>query len=164
MTVWRLVAAVAVFVFQAALSAAQEERLPEFVVQRQDGAPVTSEQMAPESKWLLIYLNPSCRACDTLMRALPKWQTPALMSRLVLVVGGKPAEAAAYVAKSLPEEMAGLRWYHDADRAAAHALELIGAPMLFGVQDGEIEWQLGGVLNDPAALESVVRSWVEPRR
>jgi len=57
-----------------------------------------------------------------------------------------------------------LTWYADPERVAATALELSGAPVLIGVRNGAVEWQVGGVLNDPAALESVVRSWVEDRK
>ena len=41
------------------------------------------------------------------------------------------------------------------------ALDLRGTPVLIGVERGEINWTIGGVLNDPGALESVVRKWVE---
>jgi hypothetical protein len=30
-----------------------------------------------------------------------------------------------------------------------------------GIEAGEIKWAVSGVLNDPKAVESVVRRWVE---
>ena len=31
----------------------------------------------------------------------------------------------------------------------------------FGMQDQQIKWALAGVLNDPSALASALRTWVE---
>jgi hypothetical protein len=42
-----------------------------------------------------------------------------------------------------------------------HRLELKGAPALIGIDHGEVSWTISGVLNDPKALEFVVRKWVE---
>jgi hypothetical protein len=41
---------------------------------------------------------------------------------------------------------------------------LTGTPCLLGVRDARIMWSLAGVLNDPKALESVIRSRVEPKK
>lgn len=148
----------------AGAAAAQDRAIPEFVVTHPDGHEVASTVMSAQPKWLFVYLTPNCRPCNTFMRALPKWQSADLMARVVLVVSGPRAEARAWIEKSLPPELQSLAWYSDPDRAAAKALDLNGAPSLIGIRDGKIEWELAGVLNDPAALESVVRSWVEDRK
>lgn len=142
-------------------ASAQQGGLPAFSVHTPDGREVPSSALTTEQKWLLVYVSPGCRACETFMRALPGWQSPALLSRLVLVVGGKTPQAQAWIQKTLAPELSALTWYTDPDRQAWDALELPGAPVLMGIQWGKVEWQLGGVLNDPAALTSVVRSWVE---
>jgi hypothetical protein len=41
------------------------------------------------------------------------------------------------------------------------ALRLTGTPVLVGVKQGMIQWAISGVLNDPAALESAVKTWVD---
>ena len=151
-------------VLTAAVAAAQQRAVPEFIVRNSADQEVASSVMSAQPKWLLVYVTPDCRPCNALMRSLPKWQSVELMVRVVLVVAGKYADAKAWVEKSLPPEMHTLTWYVDPDRRAAKALELTGAPVLIGVRDGHLEWQLGGVLNSPAALESVVRSWVEDRK
>ena len=74
---------------------------------------------------------------------------------------GPSAAAAAYIAERLPPEAAAVAWYADETNDAARALEIQGAPVLVGVERGEIKWTISGVLNDPKALESVVRTWVE---
>lgn len=151
-------------VLTSAAAAAQNRAVPEFIVRNSADTEVASSVMSAQPKWLLVYVTPDCRPCNALMRSLPKWQSVELMVRVVLVVAGKYADAKAWIEKSLPPEMHTLTWYVDPDRRAAKALELTGAPVLIGVRDGQLEWQLGGVLGNPAALESVVRSWVEDRK
>ena len=56
-----------------------------------------------------------------------------------------------------------VRWLADPDGAAWKALRLTGTPFILGIKDSQIVWSLAGVLNDPAVLESVIRSWVEPK-
>jgi hypothetical protein len=146
-----------------AAAAAQDRPLPDFLVQDPDGHDIASSVMAAQAKWLLIYVTPDCRPCNTLLRAMPRWRANGLSSRVVLVVSGPRPAAKQWVEKMLAPELQ-LTWYADPDRAAARALELSGAPVLIGVRNGAVEWQVGGVLNDPAALESVVRSWVEDRQ
>jgi hypothetical protein len=151
-------------VLTASVAAAQDRALPEFIVRNSADQEVASTVMSVQPKWLLVYVSPDCRPCNTLMRALPKWQSAELMVRVVLVVAAKHADAKAWIEKSLPPEMHGLTWYADPERQAGRALELTGAPVLVGVRNGILEWQLGGVLNSPSALESVVRSWVEDKK
>jgi len=154
----------ATLLLAAADASAQNRPLPDFLVRGGADQEIASSVMSVQPKWLLVYLAPDCRPCNTLMRALPKWQSAELMVRVVLVVAGPTADARTWVEKNLPAEMQNLTWFADPDRAASKALKLTGAPVLIGVRNGQIEWQLGGVLNDPAALESVVRSWVEDRK
>ena len=153
-----------VAVLTAAAAAAQDRPVPEFIVRNSADQEVASSVMSVQPKWLLVYLTPDCRPCNSLMRALPKWRSAELMVRVVLVVAGTHADAKAWIEKSLPPDMHTLTWYADPDRRAAKALELTGAPVLIGVRNGHLEWQLGGVLNNPAALESVVRSWGEDKK
>ena len=151
-------------VLTAAVASAQDRAIPEFIVRNSADQEVASSVMSAQRNWLLVYVSPDCRPCNTLLRALPKWQSAELMVRVVLVVSGKHADAKAWIEKSLPADMQSLTWYVDPDRQAARALEVTGAPVLMGVRNGNLEWQLGGVLSNPSALESVVRSWVEDKK
>jgi hypothetical protein len=156
--------ALGAFIMTAGTAAAQDRAVPEFTVHDASGGYVASAVLAAQPKSLVVYLGPDCRSCASFMRALPKWQSPGLQTRLILLVMAKPADAAKWIEQTLPEEMRAITWYADPDRSAAKALKLTSAPVLLGVREGKIEWQLAGVLNDPAALESVVRSWVEDKQ
>ncbi|MGC4081194.1 MAG: hypothetical protein QM736_03525 [Vicinamibacterales bacterium] len=155
-----MMAAMALLACAGSVSA-EDQRLPAFHVATPDGQTVDSQALTTEHKWLLVYLGPGCRPCETLLASMPKWQSAGLVARTVIIVGGRPADVPAWLQKTLPPELNGVRVYVDANREATTALELTGMPVLFGVLGGEIEWQLSGVLNSPSALESVVRTWVE---
>lgn len=134
--------------------------LPGFRVVRPDGTAVSSAQLAPGDQWLLIYLAPGCPSCDRLLAALKDWQSPALLERAVIVVGGQAPTAQSYIQRTEPSEVSSIAWYADAGNEAWTALRLTGTPVLVGVRKGVVEWAVSGVLNDPAALESVVKTWV----
>lgn len=143
------------------LAGFEQRPLPAFTVSSAAGTPVPSTALSGQSRWVLMYVAPGCRSCDRLLRALKDWQSPQLVGRTVVVVRGRSAEAAAYIAQRMPAETAAVPWYADENNEAWQALELKGTPVLLGVDRGEIKWTLSGVLNDPKALESVVRTWVE---
>lgn len=120
------------------IASAQDRPLPDFLVHGAADQEIASSVMSVQPKWLLVYVAPDCRPCNTLMRALPRWQSAELMVRVVLVVAGKTADAKAWVEKSLPPEMQNLTWFADPERAAAKALKLTGAPVLIGVRNGHV--------------------------
>ena len=144
-----------------ALSASEQRAMPAFTVATAAGVPVESTALSAQPRWVLIYVTPACRSCDRLLQSLKDWQSPQLTSRTVVIVRGPAAAAAAYVAERLPAEAAGVAWYADSNNGASEALDLKGAPVVVGVERGEIKWTISGVLNDPKSLESVVRTWVE---
>ena len=148
------------FVATAGLVAAERRPLPAFTVTSPAGAAVASAALSGQERWVLIYVSPDCRSCDRLLASLRDWQSPQLTSRTVVIVRGSSAPAAAYVAERLPSAVA-VSWYVDERSEAWQALSLKGTPVLIGVERGEIDWTISGVLNDPKALESVVRKWVE---
>jgi hypothetical protein len=145
----------------AALTAFEERPLPPFTVTSAAGAPVASSALSGESRWVMLYVTPDCRSCTRVLRALKDWQSERLIARTVVVVRGRADQAAPYIAQQLPPEVAAIRWHADEEGQAWRALELKGTPVLMGIDNGKIKWTLAGVLNDPKALESVVRTWVE---
>jgi hypothetical protein len=144
-----------------ALAAMEQRPLPAFTVASAVGTPTSSAALSTEPRWILIYVSPGCRSCDRLLGSLKDWQSPQLTSRTVVIVRSPKAGSAAYVAEHMPAEAAGVAWFADHQDQAWQALDLKGSPVLIGVDRGEIKWTISGVLNDPKALESVVRTWVE---
>jgi hypothetical protein len=141
--------------------AAQFRPLPAFTVVAPDGRDVPSSSLTSEARWVLVYVKPDAAATSRLLKALAEWRlAPEQVRRIVLVVEGRRDQVAAFIAAKWATENGDLMWYADAGGEAASALGLTGAPALKGVRAGAIEWALEGVLNDPAAFESVVRTWI----
>jgi hypothetical protein len=155
------VIAVMVGVAAGAAFAAEARPLPSFTVVSPEGREVTASSLTTEARWVLIYLKPGGTATSRLFAALAGWQfSPESMKRLVFIVEGPVDKTAAYLAKQTASGLGDLVWYADPEGNAAQALGLTGAPALMGIRDGAIDWTLAGVLNDPAAYASVVRTWI----
>lgn len=135
--------------------------LPAFTVTAPDGQAVASETLAPSSAWILVYLDPSPTPCAELVRLLQKWQTPQLLSRLVLVVRASPNDARTWLERTLGGDRVPFNWVADNRLEAWTALGLDGSPVLVGLKQGQVEWRLMGILSRVESLESIVRSWVE---
>lgn len=162
-TMMTKVAAVAAFVLTMTLGAgAIEQRpLPAFEVTNAAGTIVPSAVMGPGGKWLLIYVTPECGTCVRLFKSMEQWESQRVNAATVVMVQGAFTGAQRYAADSLPEALVGGRWFADVSDAGRTALKLTGAPVLIGMQDQQIKWAIAGVLNDPTALESALRTWVE---
>jgi len=160
MRVW-ICRAMMLVVATTAVAAYEQRPLPNFNVTSAAGAPHASAALSAQPRWVIIYVTPGCRSCDRLLQALKDWQSPQLTTRAVVIVRGPSAGAAAYMAERMPSEASGIAWYADNNNEAWQALDLKGAPVLVGVEGGEIKWTISGVLNEPKSLESVVRTWVE---
>ena len=137
-----------------------ERPLPAFQVVTGEGAVVSSAQLTSESQYLLVYVNAASSTSRKLLAALGEWATPELARRTVVVIGGTPQEAQRFIDSGVPESLQGMTRYFDTGRSAWQALNLRGSPVLIGVREGKTEWSLSGVLSDPAALKSVVMTWV----
>ena len=145
----------------ASAVAIERKPLPRFHALTPDGVALASDRLSIETRWLLVYLPPANPSSARLVSALVKWQNPAFVSRVVIIVGGPRDVAQAYIQKLTARSPAPYRWLADPQLEAGLALGNGGSPMLIGVDRGITEWSLAGVLDDPAALESVVRRWVE---
>jgi hypothetical protein len=141
-------------------SAIEQKPLPAFRVYGADGQAVFSAQLPVPDQWLLIFVAPGCRSCDLLLASLKSWESPQLLQHTIIIVGGPTASAQSYIQRVLPPEVSAIPWYADAGGEAWAALGLTGTPVLVGVNKHMIQWAISGVLNDPAALESVVKTWV----
>jgi hypothetical protein len=141
--------------------AIERKPLPVFEVFTPEGSAAESRQLSQEPQWLIIYTTADCASCDRLLDALEHWQSPQLLARTVVIVGGHPSVVGPYLQRRRDASAVAISFYSDAQGQAWQTLALTGIPVLLGVRAGQLEWSLSGVLNDPSALESVVRKWVE---
>jgi hypothetical protein len=141
--------------------ASERRPLPAFQVVSLDGAAVSADQIGAPGQWLAIYVTPTSAASARLLAAMKAWESPATAERVVVLVGAQLPATKDFAAQH-SHEFPAVRWFADPQGAAWKALRLTGTPYLLGVRDGVIMWSLAGVLNDPKALESVIRSWIEP--
>jgi hypothetical protein len=137
-----------------------ERPLPAFEVVSGAGAAVSSAQLTSEPQYLLVYVNAASSTSRRLLDAMGEWASPQLAQRTVLLIGGTPQEAQRFIDTGVPESLQGMTRYLDTSRSAWQALNLRGSPVLIGVRQGKTEWSLSGALSDPAALKSVVLTWV----
>lgn len=156
MGVSALVVGMLTFCASSAL-ALDQNVLPAFDLVSPTGAAVASSELSKEAHWLLIYVSTACGSCDRLLSALEQWRPTLPQGRIVVVIRGQRDTAQAYATQHA--DAAGMAWYADADQNGARALGLQRVPALVAVENGRIEWVVTGVLNDPSALEPIVRNW-----
>jgi hypothetical protein len=141
--------------------AIERKPLPGFQVLASNGGAVTSQQLSQQPKWLIVYVTTGCPACDRLLDAIKAWQSPQLQVRTVLLVGGDPKVVPTYLSQRQASDPQLPSAFSDAQGQAWQALSLLSSPVVIGVQAGRIEWSISGVLNDPSALESAIKAWVD---
>jgi hypothetical protein len=141
----------------ASARAAEQDPLPVFELVSPDGTTVASAALSHETHWLLVYVSTACGSCDRLLAAMAQWQPPLPAGRIVVVIRGSFETAQASAARRAVG--AGTAWYADVDQRAARALGLQREPALVAVENGRVAWVVTGVLNDPAAVEPIIRNW-----
>jgi hypothetical protein len=137
--------------------AAGQDALPAFTLVSPAGAAVASGAISNEAHWLLIYVSTECGSCDRLLSALEQWRPTLPQGRIVLVIRGPREGAQGYATRHA--DAAGLAWYADPDQQAARALGLQHEPALVAIESGHVAWIVTGVLNDPSAVEPIIRNW-----
>jgi hypothetical protein len=144
---------------------AAKMQLPDFSVTDPAGGTVESGQFSRKGKWILIYMNADCRACDSLLRALtpgavtPKEALPRAKQVVILVGRLGPSQLKGFAA--LYPGLQQASWYADLEQKAFTKLKLAGAPVAVGLQDSRIEWSL----DEPHAAanfhKSALRTWLK---
>jgi hypothetical protein len=154
-----LAAAAALFLGGGAVGASAPTPLPDLLLETLDGAAVHGNAEFPtHGKWLIVYVQSSCRPCDTLLNSVKIKDDPSVPANMVVVVGGGASEARA-IRNQMPD-LAGAHWYTDHPHNAWGALNIAGVPMVFGVKDRTIQWSLTGVPPRGGNLKSILGSWV----
>lgn len=144
----------------ASAMATEQMPLPEAPLTAVDGRSMTTAQLVRPGKWLLIYIQPNCPPCETLLRLVKKSEHPSMPSRLAIVVGATRPAALRQGAAQFPD-LDGAGWYADPNRGVLAPLELTGAPVVLGLNRDVIEWRLSGVLSNADEVKSILASWVE---
>ena len=141
--------------------AAEKRALPPLTLVNAAGETVTTATLSSESQWLLIYVSPAAPATDRLIEAMKTWELGTGLRKVVFVIDARTPDTTPWAEKLLPQTEENLppRFFDPAGDART-ALRVTGTPTLMGIKDGEIAWGLAGVLNDPAALEPVIRNWI----
>lgn len=143
-------------------TAAERRPVPTMTLIDATGATVTSASLSSESQWLLVYVTPASPAADRLIEAMKGWDLGTSLRKVVFVVDARGAEAQAWLSRVLPQTEENLPpRYLDQKGESKAALRVTNTPTLIGVKDGQIAWDLAGVLNDPSALEPVIRNWIK---
>lgn len=137
--------------------ALDQNAVPAFDLVSPAGAPIASSDLSKEAHWLLVYVAATgCGSCDRLMSALAQWRPTLPQRRVIVVIRGSREAAQAYATQHAVADGA---WFADPGESGARALGLQHVPALVAVERGRIAWVVTGVLNDPAAVEPIVRNW-----
>lgn len=148
----------------ASALAGQRRPVPEVALLGRDGRAASVKAAIGDRTVVVVYLMPATAPSERLLEAMKTWSPPVDPGRVVLVVDGQSADAGQWLAAHLaPGGDAGPAVFFDVDGSGRKALGVTGAPTLMGVEKGEIRWDLAGVLNEPAALEPVLRNWTTRR-
>jgi hypothetical protein len=141
---------------------AQQAQLPAFAVKTLDGTEAQSDQLSTRRQWLLIYVQPNCKPCEEVFNVFRREgeAQPDLTQKVVVVVGGATVEEASELAEHVPW-LPRSAWYADPSRQAASALSVKGAPTVYGVRQGKVEWELKGAKANPRMLKSILETWSE---
>ena len=137
--------------------ALDQNPVPAFDLVSPAGAVVGSADLSKEAHWLLVYVAAAgCGSCDRLISSLEQWRPTLPQGRVVIIVGGSRDAAHAY---AMQHAIADGAWYADAGESGVRALGLQHLPALVAIERGRVAWVVTGVLNDPSAVEPIVRNW-----
>ena len=143
----------------SSVHASAQSAMPAFEVVSPQGASVHSVVLSPQPRWLLVYVAPDCAPCDRLLAMLAASPATLATGRLVVVIGADSQAAGQYAAQHL--SAMPVVWYADVSGEGRRSLGLQQSVALVAVENGQRQWTVSGVLNDPHALETVIRTWVE---
>jgi hypothetical protein len=158
---WKTLSLVALLLSTTFVGAAETKPLPDFEVKTVEGRAVKSSAFTSEERWLLVYIEPGCQPCETILRVFQRETEAGDQSkRVVVVVGGRQPDEVRAMAAGFPWLPPGC-WYADPARHASLALKAKGAPVVYGIRKGNIEWTLAGALSGQKNLKSILLTWRE---
>ncbi len=138
-----------------AVEAASPTPLPIVELIKLDGQIVRLADTYTDGQWLVIYIRPNCRACDTALGLIG-----ATASTRLVVVGDMPVNDLKRVALEHPQ-MVGTTWLADTAHRVAGSLQLSGAPVALGIRRQTTLWTLNGLLGDREQYVATLRNWIK---
>lgn len=139
-------------------SAVQPGPLPPFQVTALDGMIVQSTQLAPDSQWLIVYLQSECHPCEAVLQLVKQKQEHPNLPRRMVIIGGMTVAALNALSLKYPD-LAGARWVADTTGVALKQIKFAGAPTVIGLKGQNIVWTINGILSDPRQYKSILETW-----
>jgi hypothetical protein len=141
------------------------QQVPAFAVSDLSGKTTDISSFRASGHWLLLYRSEHCAACDKVMAALAKNESPLFKqgTSYVIVVkrsGAKAANGMLDQLKGNYPSLSSATWVEDVNGEGFTALKPHGEPVLYAVSGNQIAWTLHGTLKNPAMLERIASSWL----
>lgn len=137
--------------------AGEGRALPELALFDNAGLLVDSAALRQPERWVLLVLDAGMASSQGLLSALAR-KAGSYDGRLVVVVGGAPAQAQAFIAAN--QKFPGVRWLTDPERVSGAALRLSTTPVVIAVDEqNQIGWQLAGPPKR-GTVESMLANWL----
>lgn len=140
-------------------SAAEPRPVPSATVQRTDGTAVDLASLAVAGPWVIVGVAVDAPVTSRLLQAFEAWKVGGMAGQVVLLVDGSPA-AVGRLEAAWRERLPGVQFIADDKGIGRRALQVRAFPTILGAKSGMVDWQIAGVLNDPAMLRAVVESWI----
>lgn len=156
-----LVCAVAWLSVPGTVGAVPRRAVPSFKVLKADGSPSNASDWKMQGNWILIYVDGRCGPCMHLLVELKKDRYPGLASHTIVVAGGMQPEQVAKMHAAF-KNLDQATWYADPARNTMTALNLHGAPVTLGVQDGITRWGISGIPPVPGLMRALLKKWSAP--
>lgn len=134
--------------------------LPDFDLMTAEGTAFNSRNFTVDRQWLILYLQPGCRSCETLLHLIKNQRNhPNLVRRIVIIEEGMTAAELRRLKLQFPD-LAQARWYTSPPKSVQRGLKLSGAPVVLGMGRRTIQWSINGLLSrDGTQIRNAMESW-----
>ena len=135
--------------------------LADFDLTAPDGSIVNTRTFPSDPRWLILYLQPNCKPCDTVLQLIKNQdRNPSVNRRLVIIGGGMSLSDLRRYRTKFPD-LASARWYIGSAKETRASLKASGAPVVLGISRRTIMWLLNGVPSDTRQLRVSMEAWTK---
>lgn len=146
------------FLCLSSVNAAPVRALPALVVQ---GANITEQQvnqLSPNKKWVLVYINRKCKHCEDVLHILDSLPDQLKAKKVVLIIGGEDVPTTKDWLKSY-SQVSSSDWWVDTTLSLIQELSLKNMPVAMGIMNGQVMWTHPGMAKDPQTMRSLISDW-----